>query len=234
MVSHRRLAKRESFPRALAPWVLDSGGYSELSMFGRWVTTPAAYLDAVATYQAEIGLLEWAAPQDWMCEPWVMEKTGLSVREHQERTVNNYLELKASGLPFIPVLQGYGLDDYLACVEMYESAGVDLEAEPIVGLGTMCRRQETKEAEAIIYALQPLRLHGFGCKADGLRRYGDLLTSADSMAWSFEARKRRPGCAGKASCANCLHYALEWRGRTLTPRTQQLHLSAPTPSEETL
>jgi hypothetical protein len=28
---------------------------------------------------------------DWMCEPFMLAKTGLSVREHQQRTVTNYL-----------------------------------------------------------------------------------------------------------------------------------------------
>ena len=34
-----------------------------------------------------------------------------------------------------------------------------------------------------------LRLHGFGVKAGGLVRYADCLASADSLAWSFEARR---------------------------------------------
>lgn len=40
--------------------------------------------------------------------------------------------------------------------------------------------------------------------------------SADSMAWSFAAR-RQPfsGSCGRRSCSNCLHYALEWRRRLL-------------------
>ncbi len=33
-------------------------------------------------YRDEIGCLLWAAPQDWMCEPWITAKTGLTVAEH--------------------------------------------------------------------------------------------------------------------------------------------------------
>jgi len=29
-----------------------------------------------------------------MCEPPIIAKTGLSVREHQERTVENFIELE--------------------------------------------------------------------------------------------------------------------------------------------
>jgi hypothetical protein len=47
-------------------------------------------------------------------------------------------------------------------------------------------------------------------------RYADRLTSADSLAWSFEARRAAPvlGCR-HANCANCLRYAAAWRERTL-------------------
>jgi hypothetical protein len=82
----------------------------------------------VNRYADEIGQLDWAAPMDWMCEPWIVEKTGLSVREHQERTVANYLALRDRG-PFIPVLQGWTLEDYETCVDLYAQAGVDLSAE---------------------------------------------------------------------------------------------------------
>jgi hypothetical protein len=48
---------------------------------------------AVRRYRDEIGSLDWAAPQDWMCEPFILAKTGLSVREHLRRTVADYLRL---------------------------------------------------------------------------------------------------------------------------------------------
>ena len=71
-----------------------------------------------------------------------------------------------------------------------------------------------------------LRLHGFGVKAGGLVRYADCLASADSLAWSFEARRAAPlaGCS-HANCANCLRYAAAWRERTLARLgAVQLHL----------
>jgi hypothetical protein len=59
-------------------------------------------------------------------------------------------------------------------------------------------------------------LHGFGVKKTGLTRYGQALASADSMAWSFDARRRPPmsGCT-HATCANCLPFALRWRGEVV-------------------
>lgn len=229
MVSNRWLARRRSLPRAAAGWVVDSGGFSELSLYGEWRTTPEEYVRSVRRYDAEIGQLEWAAPQDWMCEPIMLAKTGLGLDEHQRRSVANLLRLRdlwaGDDCPFIPVLQGWALDDYLRCVDLYERAGVSLARERVVGVGSVCRRQNSDEIAAIITALhQCLRpaaavaennLHGFGIKAAGLARYGSLLGSADSMAWSFRARRSDPlpGCVGHKNCANCLRYALAWRER---------------------
>jgi hypothetical protein len=196
--------------------VLDSGGFTELSTYGAWTVGPEQYIDQVYRFREEIGFLEWCAPQDWMCEPFITEKTGLTVLDHQRRTVDNFLFLrgKAPELPFIPVVQGFTIDEYHRCVAMYRAAGIDLAAEPLVGVGSVCRRQGTGEAARIIteMAAEGLSVHGFGFKITALKLCGRELASADSMAWSFDARRARPlpGCTHK-SCANCLRYALRWR-----------------------
>lgn len=168
-------------------------------------------------YGEEIGQLQWAAPMDWMCEPHMLEQTGLSVRAHQERTVANFLELRGRG-QFIPVLQGWTVSDYERCVELYESAGVDLRSQPLVGVGSVCRRQRTVEIAHIVRDLSEtgIRTHGFGVKKEGVARYGHLLGSADSMAWSYAARRRwpLPGCTHK-HCTNCPRFALRRREETL-------------------
>lgn len=226
-ISHRRLAQRRALPRALGRWALDSGGFSELSLYGEWRTTEAEYVEAVARYRAEIGPLAWAAPMDWMCEPHILDLTGLSVREHQERTIANYLRLRDQG-PFIPVLQGWDIADYERCVGLYREAGVNLAAEPLVGLGSICRRQDTAEIGRVVTFLYDLglRLHGFGVKMGGYGLYARYLNSADSMAWSYRARRDfpLPGHTHK-SCANCLEYALRWR-KALLSRGEQLELAA--------
>ena len=209
-----RLAKRKALPRAIGPWALDSGGYTAPDQPPhRWILSPEDYAAEVARYASTIGGLTWAAPQDWMCEPWIIEKTGLSVREHQERTVQNYLDLSHYHW-FVPVLQGYTYEDYAHCIDLYEQAGVDLRQEPVVGLGTVCRRQATSEIEDLItqLAAHGLSLHGFGIKKLGLARYGQHLVSADSMAWSADARRtpvRLDGHTHK-NCANCFEYAMQW------------------------
>lgn len=165
------------------------------------IVTARSYADELMRYRDAIGSLDWAAPQDWMCEPVMLAKTGMTVAEHQARTTLSVLELRrllsGEAVPIVPVLQGWRLDDYLRHVEQYRTAGVDLTAEPLVGLGSV-----------------------FGMKGEGIALYGAQLETADSMAWSYAGRRRPdPDCpAGNVSCANCLHYALSWRESALAGR----------------
>jgi len=219
-VSRRRLDRLHTvLPRALGPWALDSGGFTELQLNGGWSLSATEYARTVRHYRDEIGNLAWVAPQDWMCEPHILKKTGLDVRAHQQRTAENFIELRALLGPIVvPVLQGWTLGDYLEHAEAYARLGVDLAAEGLVGVGSVCRRQHTDEAVAIFGALAQLglRTHGFGLKLQGLEAGASLLASADSMSWSLNARKHAPlkGCA-HASCANCERWALRWRGKVL-------------------
>ncbi|MCF6391235.1 hypothetical protein [Mycobacterium sp. SMC-4] len=228
-ISHRRLAPRKSFPRALTGWALDSGGFTELSMFGEWRTSARDYTAAVWRYDQEIGNLEWASPQDLMTEPEQLARTGLSVREHQRRTIANFQELQdlwpgpAYDVPWVPVLQGWTPDDYRRCIDMYYDAGVDLSQCFLVGVGSICRRQGTAEIDVILSTIQrhdpEIPLHAYGCKVTGLKRYGHRITSADSLSWSYQARRSAPLPGHRhAACNNCLTYALAWRERVLAVR----------------
>ena len=82
----------------------------------------------------------------------------------------------------------------------------------------MCRRQNSVRIGALMFwlAASGLRLHGFGVKTEGLGLYGEYLSSCDSLAWSYDARRNPPlpGHSHK-SCANCLPYAAAWRRRLL-------------------
>lgn len=222
-ISHRRFeqrrtTRRKPLPRAEAEWALDSGGFTQLSTVGSWDQPAAVYAERIQEYADLIGNLNWAAPQDWMCEPAVRATTGLTVYEHQQRTIENFCELRSLTPLVIPVLQGWEINDYLRCIDLYTAAGVRLESEPVVGVGSVCRRQSTSEIETLFYLLHQcnLSLHGFGVKTAGLHRYASYLTSADSMAWSLWARRESPlpVCTHK-KCNHCLVYARQWRAKVL-------------------
>jgi hypothetical protein len=221
-----------------------------LQMHGRWAISPEEYVAAVARYDRDIGGLEWAAPQDWMCEPAIIAGgihggrqfagTHLTVAEHQARTVDNFLLLRElwpqqsdSSCPFMPVLQGYEVEEYLVCVQRYVDAGVDLfdsnVLDPggwgagVVGVGSVCRRQSTTEIGHVFRELDAagLPLHGFGVKAAGLGKYARHLVSADSLAWSYTGRDWA-GCApGHKTEGNCARFALRWRRDVLAAATAE-------------
>jgi hypothetical protein len=231
LVSHRRLAGRRRLPRASGPWACDSGGFTELSMYGRWRSTEHAYIGALRRYATEIGQLAWCAPMDHMTEDVVLSRTGGTVRSHQQRTVANYLRLRdmAPELPIIPVLQGQSISDYQRCADSYERHGLDLTALPLVGVGSVCRRQHTVEVEQILRALaaRGYRLHAFGAKVLGLGRFADAIASSDSAAWSFRGRYV-PGCTSShRSESNCQRFALAWHARLQTSLQTSLRAEKP-------
>jgi hypothetical protein len=95
------------------------------------------------------------------------------------------------------------------------------------------------------FANRGYRLHGFGVKVGGLRRIGHLLQSADSLAWSYAARKREVRLSDEAHaelgvpthsgvCNNCYAWAATWREDVLqalrdadaAPRQEALDLFA--------
>lgn len=215
-VSAVRFRRQRSWPRARGRWALDSGGFSELQAHGRWTVDAATYAAEVRVWVAAVGWPDFVAIQDWMCEPFMLAKTGLTVREHQERTIQSYLDLRALApeIPWLPVVQGWEEADYVEHVAMYLRAGIDLRTFPRVGVGSVCRRQGTEEGAKIVRAVARLgiRVHAFGVKVEGLKLFGSEIASADSMTWSYIARRRSiqlAGCTHK-TCSNCWRWAEEW------------------------
>jgi hypothetical protein len=192
-VSVNRLAKRKSsFPAG--EWIMDSGAFTEVATHGRYRTDVSAYAAQIDRW-AGCGNLIAAVAQDYMCEPWIVEKTGLSVPEHQRLTIERYDALMAMKpkVYIMPVLQGYAPQDYASHVRQY---GDRLAHGAYVGVGSVCKRNSNPASilavlEAIKAIRPDLRLHGFGLKSIALAcaPITDLLESADSMAWSFRARK---------------------------------------------
>jgi hypothetical protein len=226
-VSRHSLTRQKTYGRARVPWILDSGGFTVLSKGGelpaRWEITPHEYAAETARYMREIGNLQWAAPMDMMCEPDVIARTGRDVDWHQAWTVENGMILRQiwpqhsdDPCPFRFMLQGWTPGSYVRCWERYEDAGVDLAAEPVVGVGSICRRDDPRVIAAILGLLHGLRLHGWGVKATVLKVFAGQLESADSLAWSFDARYNPPLPGHETRhqhCNNCRDYAADWRGR---------------------
>lgn len=223
-LSNRVLMKRKK--KRFNPQVnvsIDSGGFSELSLYGEWRTTPEEYIDNVRRME-DLNLgIDWIASQDYMCEDIMIRKTGLTVKEHQKKTIDKYIQLydMNSGFEIVPILQGQTIEDYINHIQDYYERGFDLRYFKTVGVGSVCRRQNTQEIGNIMKKINSygINIHGFGVKKQGLEKYGNYLSSADSLAWSFNARYNKEHCskcygiATTKNCANCLNYALEWRSK---------------------
>lgn len=192
-ISYRQLREAQDHRAELRPattrWCLDSGGFMELSEHGKWTFTARRYAEGVRRFAAEIGGLEWAAIMDWMTEACVLERTGESLWEHQLRTVQSLIELRsiAPEIPWAPVLQGWAAGDHMRHIDDYARRGIDLWREPVVCVGSMCRRSQTDRAGLIMGELADLGLplHALGFKTDGLTQpslVGDALGPLSSDA----------------------------------------------------
>ncbi|MFG1879570.1 hypothetical protein ACGFIV_32530 [Sphaerisporangium sp. NPDC049003] len=221
-VSQHALSPLSSLPRLAGGgvWGLDSGAYTELTRYGRWRLGARAYARMVRRYHDEIGPPRHIAQLDWPCEDQSLASTGLSVAEHQRATIINGLELRSlePDLPWMLVLQGRRPRDYLDHLEQWLAAGIDLREEPVVGLGSICRKGNTLPVALMISRLARLglRLHTFGYKTTGLISCAGDIVSSDSLAWSRAARwEARHPRHPHGHCGNCIDYALAWRAELL-------------------
>ena len=175
-ISIRRLLTRH---KPVAGSVLvDSGAFTQLALHGGYPKPPGVYAGQLHRLHTE-GVVRIAAAvaQDYMCEPFMLAKTGLTIADHQRLTIERYdalvtgLRLLFGGpppFPVMPVLQGFAVTDYLRHLAMY---GERLTSGMWVGVGSVCKRQGDPSVIAELLrqikgARPDLRLHGFRREAD--------------------------------------------------------------------
>lgn len=191
MISYARVRGRKK-PIPSPRWMLDSGAFTEVARNGGFRDGPDVYAETINRLAEHDGMVA-AVAQDWMCEPFVVRRTGLSVREHQQRTVERYDRLQRLTDHYIlPVIQGYMAEEYIQHIEDYGSL---LTHGAWVGVGSVCKRSGAPSKIASVLAAirsrrPDLRLHGFGVQLRALQdpTVRSQLATADSMAWSFNAR----------------------------------------------
>lgn len=213
-VSVHRLRKRKS-PFRAGDWIMDSGAFSTILTHGGYPDSPESYAAEIRRWAGSGNLLA-AVAQDYMCEAHMLAETDATnaallgmwpeygpatqdqlVYVHQIWTTERYDALTAcdtGGVYIMPVLQGYTPEQYVRHIRMY---GDRLSRGMWVGVGSVCKRNGDPAAvEEVLLAIKrerpDLLLHGFGLKVTALKSglVRELLFSADSMAWSFAARKQ--------------------------------------------
>lgn len=191
-VSVHVLEKRKS-PFPVNEWIMDSGAFTTIAKHGGYPEPVSVYAQQIKRWKNN-GTLVAAVAQDYMCEPHMLAKTGMTILQHQMLTVERYDALieEDTGVYIMPVLQGYAPEDYVRHLRMY---GDRIGYGAYVGVGSVCKRNTSPSSieqvlKSILDERPDLRLHGFGVKTTALAWAGvrDRLYSADSMAWSFAAR----------------------------------------------
>lgn len=164
----------------------DSGGFLAARRWGDFPYSEKEYVDWLKTLNPT-----WCATMDYCLEPELK-------RQDKERFIQGTVE-KAEKLmtgwpylPWVPVIQGYEVEDYLRCAELYREAGL---IRPYMGIGSLCRRERDIErvVSNIGWALPDTRFHLFGVKLNSLgspivRKYA---ASSDSAAWQWYDGKMR-------------------------------------------
>lgn len=198
-----RLLDRQK-PLGCEELLLDSQAFRMLELRGDHQLSPVEYATIGARVVTLCGKVTIVA-QDYMCEDYIFQRryehTGVrfTVADHQRLTIARYDALHCHaarrGLTIMPVLQGY---DPLEHVDHIRQYGRRLRRGAWVGVGSVCKRNGDPSAiRDVLYCIKKirpdLRLHGFGIKTTALEWHGGtiraMLASADSLAWSYHARK---------------------------------------------
>ena len=172
---------------------VDSGGFHSSLNSNRYTKTDEEYFRFVAETGAEFFAL-----RDYPCEPQILEKHGLTVKDQISRTLEHHIKLldmlDEYGVQAEPVsvLQGWEVEDYMFCIDVFREHGL---IDGYVGIGSLCRRNATSQIRKIILAVRDelkdsVKIHCFGTKLSVLNDIAvwRAIFSADSGAWDIHAR----------------------------------------------
>lgn len=220
IISCRRLINRSSTIWG-EDWLMDSGGFTELQLYGKYKMSEDEYIETIQRFRPTIAFC-----QDWACLPSMIKKTGLTIKTHQQLTTDSYLSMINKTPRVAPVLQGYSVEDFIAHARQYESNNVDMNQ--IFGIGSIALRKNNIEKENIIVGIKKLwpsmKLHAFGLKLRAFNRINIVgnLYSADSIAWSYYGRREQPlpfcnnVCTRRSmNCSHCSITASVWYKKAL-------------------
>ncbi|MBW4591140.1 hypothetical protein G7B40_042195 [Aetokthonos hydrillicola Thurmond2011] len=173
--------------------LIDSGAFTTVSKYGGYPQgSISKYVSQILKLNSHkvLGFVS----QDYMCESFILSKTGLTLAEHQRYTIYRYKAIRKlvpSEIYIMPVLQGYEPEDYLSHLIQY---GDLINPGMWVGVGSVCKRNRNPLSvlpilKKLNQARPDLKLHGFGLKLQAIQNpeVRSLLFSSDSFAWSFDS-----------------------------------------------
>lgn len=196
--------KGKKFKKFFGRKFLDSGGYLMLLKYGYYPFSVDSYANLIARLEPN-----FYASMDYACEPDLIDQNKTrypTVESRIRETVKNAKALSfwEDILPgkMLPVIQGYTLDEYLECIELYKQSEM---IRDYMAVGSMCRRIDQGELNKLIPGIHKAfidaggkHLHFFGlklspdlCPLDKFIYSRDSAVSLDS--YDPLLRKKRGG-----------------------------------------
>ncbi len=174
------------FPKQANLRWLDMGGFTALNRWGDYPFTIGNALNLVALIAPN-----FYSTLDYPCEPDIARKAVLQTNvERIEATVQNAVEMACweclvPSATMVPVIQGYTLEEYCRCIDLYAAKGL---VRPYMAVGSMCRQLSNQELHALIPGIYAYAckagceyLHFFGLKlSPALRDLSRYIWSRDS------------------------------------------------------
>lgn len=142
--------RRRPYPKQTGMRWLDTGGYLLLNKYGRYPFSPDNFANLVSQLQPDF----YGTP-DYPCEPDISRglRGLMSNEERIKATVEQAVKLAelepllGRRPQMVPIIQGYSLDEYIYCLDLYKNAAM---LRPYMAVGSMCRRANSPELLAIL------------------------------------------------------------------------------------
>lgn len=191
---------------------LDSGAFGSAFYDGGFQYTLDAYIELVKIVKPDY----WVS-MDFPCEASIMP--GMNTTERIQRSIDNNIILNRHGISgFVPVVQGWQVEDYCYCCYLMDHFKL---VRPVMGIGSVCRRGSQKAVLNVIRAVHncfhdyghlDVKYHAFGIKIRTLQcQHGEVqnyLHSFDTAAWQMDGKDERGGwrnCSGPGEALKRLH-----------------------------
>ena len=184
---------RTIIPDSVEQVILDSGGYSFFSSYPDYPFSIEDYVGLVNLIKDQSGITR-VVTLDYPCEPDINRSRVSTNEERIQKTVSNAVECFQydETIPWLPVIQGYTIDEYLYCVDLYKEVGITSDYWAI---GSICSRKgfphKIRRIITTIADIVPHKIHAFGLSLTYLYdpQIFNNIYSSDSAAWVYGATK---------------------------------------------
>lgn len=191
--------KQFIFPPTIERLFIDSGGFGVHKRFGEYPYSLDQYLEYV-NYMMDHWPVKEVAILDYPCEPEVNRQTHSTNLDRIRATVENAIRCydTDASIPWVPVIQGFTVEEYFICWGLYQDAGIKAD---LWAIGSVCARKRIGGIRRIVTAVKDRtrqRIHAFGLNLPSIEdpQVFFALESSDSAAWNWWARNREEKEAG--------------------------------------